>query len=308
MLKYLVILLSDKSVPYCCYSTSADDKKIMPLSDLRKAIRFGMMENLSIQFVFPEEKLPDGYHSLIESVDHTKIMPFSIAGINDVGVVESWKLLNTNSECSHIIIRTSLAQLIAEGSRIIDMFDNYARINIVITDIENASETDAYKYKHWLEEFAETVAIRISDKSDTQINILTDRLFLSKMRNCNAGNESITIAPDGKFYICPAFYYDSDKSVGNLTDGLDIPNKQLYDLRNAPICRICDAWHCHRCVWMNKRKTYEVNTPGRIQCIISHIERNASRLILNKISTKATAFTYSEIPEIDYLDPFDKLT
>lgn len=43
------------------------------------------------------------------------------------------------------------------------------------------------------------------------------------MNNCNAGWESVTLAPDAKFYVCPAFYLGNDGyAIGDLQKGLDI--------------------------------------------------------------------------------------
>lgn len=126
------------------------------------------------------------------------------------------------------------------------------------------------------------------------------------MNNCNAGYETITVAPDGRFYICPAFYYGDKCDCGSLSDGLIIKNPQLYKIEYAPICRKCDAWHCHRCVWLNSKKTLEINTPGHIQCVMSHIERNASRNLLVGLREICDFLPETNIPELSYLDPFEK--
>lgn len=140
-----------------------------------------------------------------------------------------------------------------------------------------------------------------------QCNILTDRIMLTKMNNCGAGETSITLAPDGKFYACPAFYLcDSDRSLGDLKSGLNIKNPQLYRLDHAPICRHCDAFQCHRCVWLNRKATLEINTPSHEQCVIAHLERNASRELQMELAKCTNIFSsYEEIKEINYLDPFE---
>lgn len=51
--------------------------------------------------------------------------------------------------------------------------------------------------------------------------------------------------------------------------------------------------------------TYEVNTPSHEQCVISHLERNASRLLLSNIRKHGTFLPNKEIKEIKYLDPFE---
>ena len=123
------------------------------------------------------------------------------------------------------------------------------------------------------------------------------------MNNCNAGCESVTLAPNGNFYICPAFYVDGSESIGNLVDGLTIPNAQLFRLDYAPICRNCDAFQCRRCVWLNRETTLEVNTPGHEQCVVAHIEGNMSRLLLEELRNIGITIHDKCIPEMDYMDP-----
>ena len=127
------------------------------------------------------------------------------------------------------------------------------------------------------------------------------------MQNCNAGIDHITIAPNGKFYICPAFYYDDvNNSVGDIKSGLNIKNSQLLELNHAPICKICDAYHCKRCVWLNKKITLEINTPSHQQCVLSHAEREVSRILLSDLHNTSNFNDFNKItpiPKIDYNDP-----
>ena len=73
MLQYLVILLDDTSVAYCHANNPLKERNLIPLDALRKAILFGMKENLMIQFVYPNYELPEAYNEIIESIDHIKI-------------------------------------------------------------------------------------------------------------------------------------------------------------------------------------------------------------------------------------------
>ena len=73
----------------------------------------------------------------------------------------------------------------------------------------------------------------------------------------------------------------------------------------APICRNCDAYQCKRCVWLNRKTTYELNTPSHEQCVVSHLERNESRELLANIRKNGIFLPDKEIKEISYLDPFD---
>lgn len=86
-----------------------------------------------------------------------------------------------------------------------------------------------------------------------------------------------------------------------------IKNCQLYKLKYAPLCRECDAYQCKRCIFLNKKLTREVNIPSREQCVMAHIERNASRLLLLSLREHIVYMPQTEIKEIAYLDPFDNI-
>lgn len=77
MLQYLIILLDDTSTSFCHYEVPQRERKLIPLDTLRQGIRFAMMENLMIQFVYPDYVLPTEYEEVIESIDHSKIKPSS---------------------------------------------------------------------------------------------------------------------------------------------------------------------------------------------------------------------------------------
>lgn len=275
----------------------------MPLDTLRQGIRFGMMENLMIQYVYPDKELPQEYQEMIESIDHSKIKP-TIDGA-DVWVTESIKDIKADVP---IVWRTDKQNLFGSEADIKKAMENMPRLNIVLTDVETFTDEDFGKYKELLKKLAEHIEKLYVEGKAPQLNLLTDRMMLSKMNNCGAGDTTITLAPNGKFYVCPAFYYeDETDSIGNLEHGLNIKNQQLYKLEYAPICRHCDAYQCKRCIWLNRKTTLEVNTPSHEQCVMAHLERNASRELLNSIRKHGTFLPeQEEIKEIDYLDPFDK--
>jgi CXXX repeat peptide maturase len=268
-----------------------------------------MKQNLMIQFVYPEYELPEEYNDLIETIDHIKIG-------RDVLVYDS---VPTNVERKNVVLRLTIADFLAKQYDIALLLPKVTRLNISITDIENFSDELIEKYKNALEMLNSVLLNIYKAGNQPEINLLTDRLRLNEMHNCEAGVENITLAPNGKFYLCPAFYYDeqmgistrmnhktkdASRSVGDLEVGINIPNKQLLELERAPLCRICDAYHCNRCIWLNQKLTWDNNTPSRQQCVMAHIERNASRDLSNKLKDAGFVLE-NDIKEINYLDPFD---
>ena len=302
MLQYLIILLDDTSTSFCHYENSKTERCLIPIETLKQGIRFGMMENLMIQFVYPDYELPQEYQEVIESIDHSKIKPYKEGA--DVWVTD--KVEDISSDIP-VVLRINKESLFAHEQEIAEAIGRVSRLNIVLTDVESFKEEDIAHYKSLLGKLLDSLKQLYVDGKTPQLNLLTDRMMLKQMNNCGAGDTTITLAPNGKFYICPAFYYEDEAdSIGDLENGLDIKNKQLYRLDHAPICRHCDAWQCKRCVWLNRKTTLEVNTPSHEQCVLAHLERNASRDLLNDIRKHGTFLPeQEEIKEIDYLDPFD---
>lgn len=309
MLQYLVILLDDTSVAYCHANNPLKERHLMPLDILRKAILFGMKENLMIQYVYPEYELPEEYNAVIESIDHVKIG-------RDVVVYHE---VPTSIAADNAVIRLSVADFIGKQYDIAALLPQATRLNICLTDIEAFKEEQQDDYKKALATLNAVLLNLYKSGKQPQINILTDRLQLKEMHNCGAGVTNITLAPNGKFYLCPAFYYDekigisnrlnhhkpsSERSVGDLEIGLQIPNPQLLKLDHAPLCRACDAFHCNRCIWLNQKLTWDNNTPSHQQCVLSHLERNAARDLQQQLIAEGFG-AGEEMKQIDYLDPFD---
>lgn len=308
MLSYLIILLDDTSPSYCHYEVSLRDRKLIGLDDLKSGIIFAMKENLNVQFVYPDYELPMEYVEIIESIDHTKIKPDSHAEDADVIVLTDWDFKRTdvvdNSTC---VIRACRKELLNKHEQLRTIMSKVSRLNIVLTDIEDFSDNDIDSYSNLLTDIAEDVYIIMSSGRNIQMNLLTDRLMLEEMNNCNAGVNNITLAPNGKFYLCPAFYYDSPRNdIGDLINGVKIRNQQLLKLDHAPICRICDAYQCKRCIWLNEKLTFDRNTPSLQQCVMSHLERNASCDLLEKLNNSGINFgNIQNIEKKSELDPFN---
>ena len=309
MIKYLVILLDDSATSFC-HSGNKNEHKLISAEDLREGIFFGMKENLMIQFVYPDYPLPQEHLNLIDSIDHSKIMSSTNENSSNADVIVINTLdafINTVLESEAVYTLRITKQDINKAFSIISSKPaTYQRLNLVVTDIDTCTDADFLDYKKMLQDLSKWYIQQLYTNNSLQINVLSDRIMLDKMNNCEAGNENITLAPNGKFYVCPAFYYDNPENpIGNLKTGLNILNAQLYKIAYAPICRICDAYHCKRCVWLNRKTTLEVNTPSHEQCVAAHLERNVSRELLAELK-KLGVFDDKNIEELDYLDPFEK--
>lgn len=297
----------------------------MPIETLKKGVLFGMKQNLMIQYVFPDFALPEEYHPVIESIDNVKVYPIGHKPIMDIPVGEQTNVEVATSvpkkvETNNLVLRLTFIEMLKQKNEITKLFATGARINLSITDLEQFTDGQIATYKQVLDEWNTTLLDLYKKGQMPQFNLLTDRMQLKEMHNCEAGVGNITLAPNGKFYLCPAFYYDekrrvsnqmnhhqpsSDNAVGDLESGLNIPNWQLLQLDHAPLCRKCDAYQCRRCIWLNRKLTWDNNTPSHQQCVMAHLERNASRDLLIDIRKEKEFMPHIDIKEINYLDPFD---
>jgi CXXX repeat peptide maturase len=292
------------------------ERRLISLEHLKNGITFAMKQNLMIQFVYPDYELPIEYQSVIETIDNVKIMPLENPQSCNANVIVfsienfTTETIDDYEDKKILVVRTCHCGLDPQSTErdwILKQLKNESvkRINLVLTDIEKITEKDLETYQLFLERLNGELLEQYRTGKSPQINVLTDRILLDKMNNCNAGIENLTLAPNGKFYICPAFYYENENdSVGEVNNGLSISNQQLYKLAYAPLCRKCDAFQCKRCVFLNRKMTKEVNTPSHEQCVTAHLERNASRQLLKDLQILG-AYQEKEIKEIDYLDPFD---
>lgn len=308
MLQHLIILLDDTSVSYCYAESPSTGARLIPIDTLKKAIVFGMKENLMINFVLPtDNELPKEYLDILETIDHNKIGQEIrvVNNINDVG------------NGGIVILRITYDTFVSNIDQIGNSISSVDRLNICFVDIESFTDSDIPAYTEALSMLVNKIYELQKNGLNPSLNLITDRIGKKAMANCGAGVSNITIAPNGKFYICPAFYYDeqqnidnllnhccpeSKRSVGDLDTGLSIPNRDLLHIEYAPLCRICDAYHCHRCIWLNQKLTGDINTPSHQQCVMAHIERNAARQLETLTAEDGNEIT---IPEINYIDPFD---
>ena len=273
MLQYLIILLDDTATSFCHYGNSCASRKLISIEDLKAGIFFAMKENLMIQFVSPDFELPQEYKDVINTIDHSVIVSSlcedsALKDNADVVVIHDWtaiERMNFDTDISYVL-RTTKSDLFDKYRFLMPVIGKVSRLNVIITDVESFEDDDFEIYKNVLSYLSVEIEKLYVEGKSPQLNLLTDRMMLDKMNNCNAGWENITLAPDGKFYVCPAFYHaqqadgsemfisevcEKGFSIGDLKSGLDIKNPQLYRLDHAKLCRNCDAYQCKRCIWLN---------------------------------------------------------
>jgi len=313
-IQYILLLLDKSAESFCYYNHHYDNCELMPLDILQKCMDFCKKNNLNASILYGKNRLPAIYTKLLGSFPHIKIKPYypdeifkedDIAIIDFKGDYTVFKNIPPNANLN-LIIRLKLAEIKSLAVSL-EHFDNkFKRLNVIYKDILTASETVLNNFRLDLLYVQEVLFNILSRNSGIEFSLATDRIILTEMNNCNAGITHFTIAPNGKAYICPGFYYsDPENSIGLLENGINIKNQRLLNRDHAPICRVCDCFQCKRCVYMNKISTLEVNTPSHEQCVVSHHERNLSGELLQRFQRRNRYTNFANIPALYYLDPFD---
>ena len=144
------------------------------------------------------------------------------------------------------------------------------------------------EYRNTLERLANIVFKYWSEGRKIEIDILTHILNFKNHKECKAGTYSITLGPDRKFYLCPAFYFDEnslgDYSIGTLDTGINNRYEKLFNISTSKICDFCDAYQCTKCSFVSKKRTNEFCVPPEIFCLKGNIEREASRYFCKLLS------------------------
>lgn len=313
-LQSVVIITGGDAPAFCSYD--ADGKiETMSADVFEKSIDFCRSNNLSATIVYSNRFMADHGH-LTDHFPHVKIVSFDMMTRYDVSGESDFIVINDMDTfaagCldekvkSNIILRINLAEAKHLPMIVYQYHKLFRRLNVIFKDIPQATEEGLNRFRINIQPLKDIMVELFMSGSLFEFNMVTDRLVLSGVNSCEAGITHITIAPDGHFYICPAFYYHNEgEAVGTLTTGTNIVNSQLLSFEYSPLCKICDCYQCKRCIYLNKQLTRELNTPSHQQCVLSHHERNLTGMILQKLQNKEMFTEIKEISPLFYLDPLE---
>jgi CXXX repeat peptide maturase len=310
---HLVVLLESGATPFCQEASRepAAPPAWMPLEMLARIACYADSQQIALSIIYGARP-PQEYDALLATIPRVAIVPFALHAAYPEAVLVidiadlSRAMAELPSSGRQAVVRIAREQLPMLAAQLAAASQCFKRLNTVLLDVEQYRDEDLQCYAEQLTLLTDTLAPRYLRDAAGEISCLTDRPALSAMRNCGAGVAHLTVAPDGRLYLCPAFYQrDADGAVGDFETGPHIANRQLLALDHAPICGRCDAYHCPRCIFLNAQLTGEVNTPSRQQCELAHIERAASARLLQLLHDDDRFRRYNLIPALDYRDPFE---
>ena len=312
-MEYLMILLDGAAPSFCYYDAARRDSEIISCDALERGIEYAEKHALGVTAIYGSETLPAQHRKLLDAVAHVKILPFReemfLSGdelvVLDASQDVSFPHRTLNRNITHLVVMIHLQEVKQLYPFIENNFRFFNRISVIFKNLEYADEDMLNELRLTFQKFNPLLFNILSKEKFPEIGFVTDRITLREMNNCNAGVTHVTLAPDGNFYICPGFYHDRDSPVGSPEKGIHIKNPQLFQFSHAPVCNQCDCFQCKRCVYLNKRTTFETNTPSHVQCVVSHHERNLSGILIEKLQKRGHLINLPKIKPLFYLDPIE---
>ncbi|GFZ33071.1 hypothetical protein CSC2_35970 [Clostridium zeae] len=296
--KNLLFITSDNITPHCSYRNTKNTNNVMTNDVLKKGMEFCKNNNIKPVFLAKDKVSICG-----EYIGNLTVSDQSISDlpVDSVSLLDNSVSSNVTDNCILLINEEKISKIYELVS---ELKKSTSRVNLILEDIMTWQEADVKNYELQLDLLLPLVADSYNNNEHLSINVLTDIFEIDDMHNCDAGESTFALAPNGRIYICPAFYFnDPEDFIGTLEDGINIKNKKFLSLENAPICLKCDAYQCRRCKFQNKIMTDEINIPSKIQCIISHVERNKSKELKKLIEIKELGGINKDIIDVPYLDP-----
>ena len=294
--KYLMFITGKKKLSHCYYEAKNSDE--MNGETVNEGLKFAIANGFVPVFLGNNKIANDKKHFVIDDCEGSDIVVFSSGELN----------LSNKYKSTTCIYRSNKQSLSIFSEEIFKLMGIFTRINVRFCDIDKWGDADICLYKNELKILADKVLEQIVNGKKIEIDVLTDRIELKKMKNCDMGENSFALAPNGKLYLCPATYFDNPgNAIGDLEQGIIVKNEYLMKIESAPICSICDAYHCTRCKWLCAKRTGEYNVPSKNQCVLSHVEREISASLSAKLIERGLLTKFDEIPPLKYYDPMELL-
>ena len=283
-IKFIWVLLSEDAVQ-CCNEPgkpSEHGSSFMSLESFAKITKSAIENSWKCMVLCNGDGIPRKYLNLYDAMQAQIVLPAEHKGaITDSTrttiVFESNQvsLMSQHPSASQVIIRFRRDHISQLSEIISVLLDHFPNISIRHPELLSYSDKDMVTYKEELLKIGLWLLNKKESWSRYRIDCLTDRFQLDTVNECGAGIRSIAVGPTGELYPCPACIHHKQFSYGHIMGNLKIPNRQLLTREYSVPCGSCESLHCSRCVFLNKRSTFEFCVPARNVCRLTHFEMEA---------------------------------
>lgn len=285
------LVLDSTAVSICNYKAEYFKSKneIVDINTLKRLISYANTYDYIFSFVHGRE-LPQEYYQVLSSCrNQTNIMDsilfeklYYMPNVTVSFDADKISLLNKRKMSQDLnrsaIIHFNQVNITQLFNAVISLLRISRRITIVCDDYSYYMGSNRIEYENELRKISELLKSEIRLGKLTEINVLTDSIFVDTSNQCPAGVNSFAFSTDGKLFPCPAFIgmrdWELPFSCGN---GFENKLETIFSMR--PICCNCSNNHCRRCAFINYLFTKEICIPPYEACEIATIENHISSTI-----------------------------
>lgn len=307
--KHLYFILADDAVEYCNYYNK-NNVNFMNYEVLNKGLDFASNNFYRPVLLHSNRTGEIEYNKVTKYKDKIDIYPIERESEMDKELgypVYSSKNIQLDSNKAICVLNVEENEVNILDELVIKLLDKFQRVNINLRVTNNNYALDVYKEK--LRIISDILLNYYERGIVKEVNKITDVLLLDEMDNCNFGIDNYALAPNGKVYICPAFYYNNpDDYICSIGEEIKFPDSHLLDISRSKFCSECKIYSCNRCIYDNKKRTREYPIPSSIQCKISAIEYSISCDFMKKAEDKKLQLPeFNKIDELGYEDIIEKV-
>lgn len=166
---------------------------------------------------------------------------------------------------SNLIINLHPKQLSYASNIVNKLLNRNNSIDIRIMDIDSMDLDNIQTYITFLRQIKDHTFIE-------NLKIMGIMISQDETKLCEAQEKKYTIAPNGKIYVCPAFYYnDPNNFIGDIEQGITLKHLENLQNENFNCYNSRTVEGCSKCFYLNKKVTGEYMIPGNKQEILESI-------------------------------------
>ena len=265
----------------------------MSLQLFKKIVELAKQHSWTCEILNDDNGVPEAYQKIADEIGAKTVLPARSKDNVTKGKVavvfesDEMNLIDKNSSVSEAILRIHREHLEQISEMAITLLKHSHVLSIRHPELLMYDREDITEYKNQLFKIGEYLLNRKEAWSECYIDCLTTPLTQNgRIGECGAGFRSITIAPNGQLYPCPAEMYSGRPACGHILDGLEIANRQLFTREYSVACSKCFASHCLRCVHLNKQGTLEFCVPSQNACLLANCELEVQAWLAEEISNR----------------------
>lgn len=237
---YLYIITDSSTLPICNYSNYNNIRNIMDDSMVIKALEYAENNDLCPIFI-GQSKHNSGLYFSFQNYNNN--CDFSVPIYDNGSLIINDNINYLSKSCVLVVNRFNINDLFNNCKL---LYNRFIRINFSLSDL--------ILWDNTIIDFFVSNLMKIKEiyGDSKECNFITDIEKNNDFIDCLLNKKSLTIAPNGKFYRCPGFYYHNENFfIGDIDDNYD---DLVLDF-NRISCKDCQNYSCTRCVLISKHDT-----------------------------------------------------